>query len=485
MPSSEQTAHQPICKRPFTALIALAFGLTACGVTIDNGPRNQSLVAGFAAQDMDKIGSSLPATNQPLPEVSVAMAFSGGGARAAAFALGALQGLSSLPAPTPFDGTLLDHLGFITSVSGGSMTAAWVGLYGTGSLDEFRHKALLRDSEQGLRASLLNPTNLLRLAAGGLNDRNNFQHWLDNEVFHQATFAEMSRPGHPLVWINATDLQQRMPFTFHQGVFSTLCSDLSTYPVAEAVAASMAVPLVFAPIVLEKHTEHCPVDLGVDSSTKSKALSSTMLGQAIAGAMRDLRDAHSGRYVKLVDGGLTDNFGLTSVQQFRTLAGTTYAPLSRAEALHLRRLLFVVVDGGRRPSVAWNRVVEGPDGIDMASASIDAAIDTNVRLSYDGFLRMIQQWQRDVVQLRCALPHEEQLLLKTGRPHWRCDDVELSVTRISFDDLAPSRAAMLHEVSTRLTLPASQVDAVTAAGRDAAIGNAAIRAFSSQSLLRH
>jgi NTE family protein len=54
----------------------------------------------------------------------------------------------------------------------------------------------------------------------------------------------------PFVAIHATDLTIGSPFTFVQDQFDYLCSDLSTYPVARAVAASSAVPLVFSPITL-------------------------------------------------------------------------------------------------------------------------------------------------------------------------------------------------------------------------------------------
>jgi len=455
---------------------ALALCLAGCAVVMDNQPRNRPWAPAQADGRVASTTSALPQAGPLADETVVALSFSGGGARAAAFALGALHGLDTAPAGN--GRSLLAHVGFITSVSGGSMTAAWVGLHGTGALDEFRRVALLRDSEQGLRASLLNPVNLLRLAAGGLNDRSTFQRWLDDEVFHGATFAQMSQPGRPVVWINATNLRQRIAFPFHQRAFDALCSDLASYPVAEAVAASMAVPLVFAPVVLEKHPEQCggPLPDWVDSY--SLAFGETMLAQSLLTALHDFRDTRTGRYVKLVDGGLTDNFGLTSIQQSRLLMGTPHAPFSEADALRVRRLLFLVVDGGRRPAVDWNRGVDGPGGLDLALAAIDAAIDTNVRLSYDSFLPMVRRWQDDVIRWRCALPAAVQQQQRDQRAHWRCDDVQFGITRIGFDDLGPQRAAALHAVSTRLSLPAADVDALIAAGREAVGANWQVRLFS-------
>ena len=40
--------------------------------------------------------------------------------------------------------------------------------------------------------------------------------------------------------------------------FSALCSDLTSYPVSLAVAASAAVPVVFAPIVIQNYPGRLP-----------------------------------------------------------------------------------------------------------------------------------------------------------------------------------------------------------------------------------
>ena len=60
----------------------------------------------------------------------------------------------------------------------------------------------------------------------------------------------------PEVWINASDLYNRTPFPFTPAMFEGLCSDISQVQVADAVAASMAVPLVFAPVVMQTYPDN-------------------------------------------------------------------------------------------------------------------------------------------------------------------------------------------------------------------------------------
>src|SRR6476660_6592357 len=72
----------------------------------------------------------LPMLQHPQGEIIFITAFSGGGKRSAAFAHGVLRGLK--PIPVGEDGrtrSLLDGLGSLTAVSGGSFPAMHYGLY--------------------------------------------------------------------------------------------------------------------------------------------------------------------------------------------------------------------------------------------------------------------------------------------------------------------------------------------------------------------
>ena len=447
--------------------IVLPLALTACAVTSQNTPRNPPLAATAPFKRMEapqNIGG----------ETIVALSFSGGGLRAAAYAHGVLEGLAAMPIDAQH--SLIDELTFITSVSGGSVTAAHYGLHGKASLATFRERVLIRDGEEALRFSLVNPANLMRLVSGGLNDRENLRGWLEQQVFRGATFADMYRRGKPEVWINASNVYQRIAFPFSPRVFDMLCSDLSQLPVSEAVYASMAVPIFFAPAVLEKHPERCatPVPAWVGEALTNP--DAPLAKRAVARAVADFRSTANGRYIKLIDGGVTDNFGLASILQSRLALGTPYGPLSERDAVKLRRMLFVVVDAGQAPQGDWNREVAGPNGIDLALAAIDTALDANTRTSYDAFIPMMAAWQNDIVRYRCGLSSAESRDLGAASG-WHCDDVKLMVTRVSFDHLEAQRASALAAIPTRLKLPEADIDALIAAGRDGVSQNAVVKAF--------
>ncbi|OYU45889.1 MAG: phospholipase, partial [Burkholderiales bacterium PBB4] len=227
---------------PAFALV-LAAALAGCAFSVQNAPLNAVARADAPAPPRDIVGPD-----------AIAVSLSGGGTRAAAFGLGVLKGLEASTQPGD---DLVGDLTFLTSVSGGSLLAAHYGLHGRASLQSFRTEVLNRNMEQGMQFSAFKPDNIARFIQGGLNDRRHLSDYLDDTIFKKATFADMWRRRKPDVWINATDLYNRIPFTFIPPVFAAVCSDLASFPLAEAVSASMAVPVVFAPVVLRTYPDDC------------------------------------------------------------------------------------------------------------------------------------------------------------------------------------------------------------------------------------
>ena len=97
--------------------------------------------------------------------------------------------------------------------------------------------------------------------------------------------------------------------------------------------------------------------------------------------------ARTGRvkYVKLLDGGLVDNYGLSGITIARAASGTPYGPLQPREAVNMRRLLFLVVDSGLGPQGDWAQTIDGPAGEDLIAAVVDAIVDANTHSSYAAF----------------------------------------------------------------------------------------------------
>jgi NTE family protein len=198
--------------------------------------------------------------------------------------------------------------------------------------------------------------------------------------------------------------------------------------------------------------------------------------------LRNFADAmyryHSGevRYVKLLDGGIVDNYGLAGFTIARLASTTAYGPLQPEEGVKLRRMLFLVVDAGRAPAGAWSQTIEGPSGANLITATSDTATESGAVGSYTSFQSTMADWQRALIDWRCHLSPAERHRYGAP-PGWNCRDVRIAVGRIAFDQLDPERAAALNAVETSFKLPPEQVEMVIQAGHDALRASSVFRSF--------
>jgi NTE family protein len=197
--------------------------------------------------------------------------------------------------------------------------------------------------------------------------------------------------------------------------------------------------------------------------------------RAFADALYSYR-AGSTKYVKLLDGGLVDNFGLSGFTISRLSAATPFEPLAPEQAIRMRRLIIIIVDAGRAPSGDWVQTIEGPSGTELIMAAADTAVAASVNAGFTAFERSMTDWQRQLVGWRCGLTPEQRQRYGAS-PNWNCRDLKFYVNRIAFDQLGSERAKLLNAVDTRFKLPPDQVDMVIESGRDALRGSSVFREF--------
>jgi len=451
------------------SLAAVGFSLAGC-IGTDFGPINE--------QTSD-VGPPSPAF---IPETGddgstvVGLAFSGGGTRAAAFGYGVLRELDdTLIDEYPKQRSLVDDIRLISGASGGAVAAAYFGYKGRDDYRDFRERFLLRNAESGMRKAVT-PFNLFRAINGGVNNRSTFAQWLDRNLFDGATFESLHWTNAPIVWINASDIYNRTPFLFSYDTFAALCSSLDDVKLADAVAASAAVPVVFSPVVVSAKSPDCGYvrPHWLERALAEKDVSVRL--QAYAKALDSYQNVDALDYVKLLDGGLTDNIGVTGLTLERAASRTPYGPLSPVEAVKLSTLIFIVADAGREPSGNWAKTVSGPRLPALLSAISATSISASVRDEFDALKLATTAWQDDLINYRCGLPAETVRRYRGSAVGWNCRDVQLVVEQISFADLDPTELALVNLVPTRLKLPAEQVDITIAAARHALRANANIQA---------
>lgn len=439
------------------AAFAFAVLATACVSAPDTTPINQALTQPPAPPVEIELGVEGDA---------IALALSGGGARAASFSLGVLLQLRDMKGP---DGrALIDKVALVTSVSGGSTIAAWFGLHGAVGLDGFRAAMLDKDWQSQLHTTFMSPENWQRLMQGGVNGPDKLANWLDKEVYASAHMKDLS--NHPRVIINAADLYNGTPFAFAAPYFQAICSDLGSVRVADAVAASMSVPIAFRPIVVKLPEGGCPAPMPdlVDAARRDRA--SPALLRETARAFEAYRDRSRMKYLHLTDGGVADNFGLSSLVTIRRAAGKPYGPYSARDAVKVRRMTFLLVNSERYADGDWSMKAEGPDAPQLVDALLSVSINAPKRAASDAFGSVLADWQRDLIAWRCALTPEQARSLGAGEG-WDCKDVQFRFDTVSFADLPPDQYERLGAAATAVSLPKDQVDDLIAGGRRAILTN--------------
>jgi hypothetical protein len=182
------------------------------------------------------------------------------------------------------------------------------------------------------------------------------------------------------------------------------------------------------------------------------------------------------RYVKLLDGGLVDNYGLSGFSIGLLAAERPFEPMTEQQAVKVRRMMFLVVDAGRGISGDFVQRIEGPSGVELVAAAADTAIDASVRASYAAFSILANDWSGKLKRWRCSLSPADRSRLGVGK-NWNCADISFFLERLSFDQLGPERAGILNAVPTRFALPAEQVELLIEGGADVLRQSKAYQAF--------
>jgi predicted acylesterase/phospholipase RssA len=223
-----------------------------------------------------RIGDDAPARNDD--GYFVGLALSGGGSRSANFSAACMFELERLG--------ILDHVDYISSVSGGSLAGAYYCLsdrqrWNSGNVQ----RKLTHPFASNMIFITLQPWNALAMTLSSWDRSDVLARSFEKILFMRdgraLRFGDL-RQDRPRLLINATDLQSGRRFVFCNETFDELNSDLAKYPIASAVTASAAVPVLLHHMTLR------------DYSTVFK------------------------QYRHLIDGGVNDNLGVVSLVETYT-----------------------------------------------------------------------------------------------------------------------------------------------------------------------
>jgi NTE family protein len=360
-------------------------------------------------------------------ELFIVLAFSGGGSRAAALAYGVLEELTRHE--IVWRGKrerLLDEVDLVYAVSGGAITAAYFALAGDRIFTEFEPRFLSQDVQGRLVHRILSIANLWRLASPAFGRGELLEEELDRTLFGGATFGDLAARRGPFTVISATDMANGARFDFTQDYFDLLCSDLGAFPIARAVAASSAVPLVFAPVTLWNYAGLCgyvpPPVLAHAKNPAQPAFAPTRI-DVLARELASYLDRAQRPYVHLLDGGIADNLAVLSLLGTEALSGGSQQLAAALRLRHVRKAVFIMVDASNDVHHAIDHSPRVPDMLDVVRALSDFSIKRYSRESRRLVQQAFRRWQAEATggdaDTRVELYDVDVALTGVGDPHER------------------------------------------------------------------
>jgi NTE family protein len=380
--------------------------VTGCGTKALDYP----LAAGQVNTDHRRIEAE---ADRPL----VVLAFSGGGSRAAALAAAVTARLDGITYPTPIGlRRLSQDIGVVSSVSGGSVYAAEIGLVGTDGNKARAFEQRIGDFD-GIGGYLLphalDPFTWISLQLNNETRIAVLQDMIADllQVKPDTSLSLFNQPDKPLILLNATDMVAGEIFSFEPALFDDLCMNFDQVPVSLAVTASAAFPFAFTPVLLKNDSYppgHCAGQQQPPGNWRNiltvQAGRYANLSEFRRARYRDSLRASPDSfrepdYVRLVDGGVVDNLGLSTLRRVLLNPGSPVDLSRLSQQGKLRHLVVISVNArsdARNPLDASPRYT---NLLDMAQAVSGVLVDSAAASSAATFQAFVTNLAEDRASL--------------------------------------------------------------------------------------
>lgn len=402
----------------------------------------------------------------------VILAFSGGGTRAASFSYGVLEALRDTEIVWKGEKKrLLDEVDIISSVSGGSFTAAYFALYRDRIFaGGFERDFLKKDIQKVLLMRTLSPVSWFKLAGRSYGRSDLAAEYYHSHLFGGSTFRTLIDTGtRPFLMINATDMTTGRQFPFIQDQFDLLCSDLADLPVARAVASSSAFPGLLTPLTFKNYAGGCayrePEWVGFGIGDRDIAPERANRAEDRRSYYRRQEWETERRYIHLIDGGVADNLGLRSILTALETSDPAYSIQRRINRQSIEKLVIIVVNAATDPRSERDLRPAVPSSVNVLIRAATIPLDN---YSFDTVRRVagvVSEYDQSVrIRERCR-----KLLESTGGslPGGDLYAFDLYLAHVAFDYIDdPKERFDFKNLPTTFSLPPETVDRLKEMGQE-------------------
>lgn len=330
----------------------------------------------------------------------VVLMLSGGGTRAAALGYGVLEELGRQKIYIGGrETTLLESVDLVYGVSGGSVLAAYYSMHGKDTIPSFEQLFLKQNFQRLVTKQVFSSANLPRLASPEFGRGDLLQEQFENVLFGKTTFGDLAkyRKG-PFAVISATDMAIGARLEFTQEYFDSMCLNLSDMRIARAVAASSAVPLVFAPVTLNNNGGNCGYKLPVPMQLATELNPDKQQNKTRRELVERAKQYENSRqrpYIHLLDGGLTDNLGLRGILDTSELYPSNVLQRRFLDD-SIRKIVVINVNAQNLMPSTIDQSPAVPGFQDVINAVVNVPIDQYSRESLRRFRAFTDKWNEEL-----------------------------------------------------------------------------------------
>lgn len=395
-------------------------------------------------------------------DLFVILTFSGGGTRASALSLGVLEKLKTTE--IEWNGrkcSLLDEVDIISSVSGGSFTSAYYAAFGDRVFTDFPERLYQKTNSILIKLALSLP-NMIKQASPFYSRTDTAANQYATEEFEGLTFGDLLVKGkRPFILINATDMGMGRQFSFTQDYFDLIYSDLNSYPLGYAVAASSAFPGAFSELLLKNYPK------GPDFVFPERFADLIANNQRGSTQFRTASDLFAYTdpekiFVHLSDGGVSDNLGLLPIIANLMDPKQPFKLIPTIPGGKAQKIVIITVNAAPRPVDTRSSEGKAPGILKLLGTASATPMGwfTDAQIAYLNLL--IQHLEETVTTPQGAVPamgtNAERIAHNEAVRRFYFTDVGFA--RIDSDE----EREFFQTIPTSFTIPAETIDRLRAIG---------------------
>ncbi len=307
---------------------------------------------------------------------------------------------------------------------------------------------------------MFSPINWFRLASPTFDRIDMAAEYYDEHVFERKTFKNLLENGRrPYILINATDMSLGARFEFTQDQYDLICSNLSEFSIARAVAASSAFPILLSPITLRNYAGTCDFKEPewVKNVMHDRDIAHRRFNTALQ--IRSYKKSKERPFIHLIDGGVADNIGLRGPYHAVSTIDSSWSVLRMINLDKVEKVLVIVVNAKTDPDTKMDQKESAPSWKDVLMTVATDPMDNYSFETIELLGESFKQWKRDYDSIKSC-----EKKLKALCPEKKLDGVSLAkvdfhVVVLGFDLLEDEEERnFFKNLPTTFNLPPGTVD---------------------------